>query len=217
MIINNDKLIEQIITENSNLFEYDELDLNDQHILDELTKIKRIGIRFKPQDSLNIIEDTIKQLYALIEKCPNLELVSIFSTNSYAKKININNLIDLIVDHNIKRAVISGFDYDYLPLFNKILSTDNETVVSLDKIIDSENSLKYILGEEKLRKKLLFTSHGNDELNDLYLELRLGTISLKKYEKYKNYLTNYKDLYITIGNISELDISKLENIKTRAI
>lgn len=213
MMINDDKLLEQLWIENDKLTEYDELDLSNQHILDELTTIKKIHIHFNSKSDLSSIEDTIRQLCILIDKCPNLELINVYSFCLDSKKLNINNLIDISVNHNINRVVISGFNYDYLSLYNKVISSNNETIVSLDRINDSVSGFTYIFGKEALRKKLHFNFHGNEELNALYEKLRFGTISLKNYEKYKNYLNNYKDLYISIGNINDLDLNKLESIK----
>ena len=36
---------------------------------------------------------------------------------------------------------------------------------------------------------------------------------MESYEKYKNYLANYDELYVAIGNVSDLDLTKLESIK----
>ena len=213
MIINDYKLLEQLWMENDELTEYDELDLSNQNILDKLTTVKKLNISFNSKDNLDSIKNTISQLCILIDKCPNLEFVKVFSLSQDSKKLNVNNLIDMLVSHSINRVVISGFNYDYLSLYNKMLSSDNKTIVSLDKISDPVSGFTYIFGSEELRKKLHFDSHGNEELNALYNELRLGSISLENYEKYKSYLTNYKDLYISIGNVNDLDLSKLESIK----
>ena len=51
------------------------------------------------------------------------------------------------------------------------------------------------------------------QLDDLYKELLYGKISLESYEKYKNNLTNYNNLYISIGNVNDLDLSRFESIK----
>ena len=213
MIINDNKLLDYLWMENDELIEYDEFDLSNQHILDILVNVKKISISFKPKDNLSSIENTIKQLRSLINKCPNLEFVRVFSLSSDSKKLNVNSLIDMLVNRNIKRIIISGFNCDYLSLYSKMLSSNNETIVNLGKINDPVSSFTYIFGKEKLRKKLYFDYHGNEELNSLYKELRFGEISLKNYEKYKIYLTNYKDLYISIGNVNDLDLIKLEGIK----
>ena len=213
MIINDYKLLNQLWMENDELSEYDELDLSNQDVLNKLTAIKKINISFNSKDSLDSIKNTISQLCILIDKCPNLEFAKVFSLSQDSKKLNVNNLIDMLVSHRINRIVISGFNYDYLSLYNKMLSSDNETIVSLDKISDPVSGFTYIFGSEELRKKLHFDYHGNEELNALYKELRFGSISLENYEKYKSYLTNYKDLYISIGNVNDLDLNKLESIK----
>ena len=213
MVIDDLKILDQLWRKNDELSEYDVLDLNNQHILDNLANIKDLSIVFSLKDDLGSIENTIRQLCVLIDKCPNLELVRVFSTNLDSKKMNVNNLIDVLVNHGINRVVISGFNYDYSALYNKLLSSENETIVSLDKNNDPESSFAYIFGKEELRKKLRFDSFGNEEINALFNELRYSEISLENYEKYKNYLTNYKDLYISIGNVSDLDLNKLESIK----
>ena len=213
MIINDYKLLDQLWMENDELSEYDELDLSNQNVLDKLTTIKKINISFNSKDSLDSIKNTISQLCFLIDKCPNLEFVRIFSLSADSKKLNVNNLLDILVKHGVNRVIISGFDYNYLTLYNMVLSSDSETIVSLDKINDPVSGFTYIFGKEDLRKKLRFDSHGNEDLNALYTELFFGSISLEKYEKYKKYLTNYNDLYISIGNVNDLDLSKLESIK----
>ena len=214
MVINDNKLLDQLCRENDELSEYDELDLSNQHILDILVKVKKISISFSSKDDLGSIENTIKQLCVLIDKCPNLEFIRVFSLSPDSKKLNVNNLIDILVSHSINRIVMSGFNYEYLSLYSKLLSSNNETIVTLDRINDPMSGFTYIFGKEELRKKLQFNSHGNEELNTLYEELRYGSISLKNYEKYKGYLANYKDLYISIGNVNDLDLNKLESIKS---
>ena len=213
MIINDYKLLNQLWMENDELIEYDELDLNNQHVLDLLVHVKKISINFNLKNDLASIENTIKQLCVLIDKCPNLEFVRVSSLIPNSKTMNVNYLIDILVKRGINRVVITGFNYDYLSLYNEMLLTDNEMIVNLDKINDNVSALKYIFSEEKLRKKLHFDFHGNEELDALYDELCRGSISLENYEKYKNYLTNYKDLYISIGNVNDLNLNKLESIK----
>lgn len=110
------------------------------------------------------------------------------------KKIYANNLLDVLVKHGIDKIVVSGFNYDYLSLYNTILSSDGKTIVNLDKTNDHVSDFTYIFGKKELRKKLRFDSHSSEELNTLYEELRFRSISLKNYEKYKEYLTNYNDL-----------------------
>lgn len=213
MIINDSKLLDKLWMENDELSDYFELDLSNQHILDLLSTIKNITINFNTKDDSNTIKNTIEQLCFLVEKCPNLKSVRVFSLSLASKEMKINNLIDILVNYKMDRVVISGFNYDYLSLYSKVLSSDNDTVFSLDRNNDPVNSFAYIFGDEKLRKRIEFNSYGNEELNVLSRELRYHTISLKNYEKYSSYLTNYKDLYISIGNVSELELNKIESIK----
>ena len=214
MIIDDTKLLEQLLgAENVNFPDgsFDKLDLSNQDILNELAKIKRIELSFYSRDD---IENTINQLCNLIAYCPNLEFVRISSANNLdSKKFSINKLIDVLVKHNVKQVSISDFNYDYLSLCTKLLSSDNETIVRLDKINDPISDFSYIFGEKKLREKLKFTNHSNKELEDLYNQLNFGRISLKDYEKYKDFLINYENLYVSIGNVSDLNLNKLESIK----
>ena len=110
MIINDLILLNALGTENFEIQNYDELDLNNQNILNELSKIKNIKISFNKNSN---IEVTIKQLCELIDKCPNLEFCYIYSSNLNSKDININYLIDILIDHNVKLVNISGFNYNY--------------------------------------------------------------------------------------------------------
>lgn len=213
MIINDYKLLNQLWMENDSLSKYDELDLNNQHVLDELSAIKKINISFNSKDNLDSIKNTISQLRIIIDKCPNLEFVRIFSLSLDSKELNVNNLIDESINHNINRIVVSGFNCDYLSLYNTILSSDSKTIVNLDKISDPISGFTYVFGKKKLRENLRFDFYGGEELTELFKELRLGCISLTYYEKYKEYLTNYSNLYLSIGNVNDLDLSKLESIK----
>lgn len=210
MIINDLKILDCIYTENDVLSDFDELDLNDPLILDELLKIKNMRIVFKSKDEP---ESTLKQLNEVLKLCTNLDLVYISSFNPETKNININHLIDIAISHNVKRINISGFSYDYLSLSKNILSFDNETMIYLDRVDSETNDYNYIFSEEKLRKQLRFNKHASDELGKVYSELFYGNISLENYIKFKDYLINYKDLYITIGNVSDLDLIALEKIK----
>lgn len=213
MIINDYKLLNQLWMENDELIDYDAIDLNNKYILDKLLQIKKLNISFNSKDDLNTIKNTLNQLSFLIHKCPNIEFIGINSLNLESKKFNITNLINTLVDHNVDRVFISGFNYDYFSLYSKILSSNNKTIVNLDRINDSVSGFSYLFSSEKLRKKLYFDFYGSEELTTLYKELRFGTISLVNYEKYKDYLINYKDIYISIGNVNDLDLKKLENIK----
>ena len=214
MIIDDNKLLNVLWKENDVLQEYDELDLSNQHILEELAKIKKIKIMFNSIDNLNIIINTIKQLYPLIEKCPNLEFISVFSTSPESKKYTANNLIETLANHHIKHVSIKGFNYHYGHLYESILSSTSEIEVNLDTINNPVDGLKYIFGPAELKKKLKFDSYGSAELDDLYHDLRFDNIiSLKNYERYTDLLSNYQNLYISIGNVSEVDLQKLEIIK----
>lgn len=63
MIINDYKLLDQLWMENYELSEYGELDLSNQHILDELATIKKINISFNSKDDLSNFEKIISQLF----------------------------------------------------------------------------------------------------------------------------------------------------------
>lgn len=86
MIISDYKLLSQLWMENDELIEYDELNLSNQDVLQKLTTITQIKISFNRKDDLNSIKNTISQLCILIDKCPNLEFVKVFSSCIYSKK-----------------------------------------------------------------------------------------------------------------------------------
>lgn len=210
MIISDPRLIDSLSLVNDFFADYDEIDLSDETMLNELSKVTDIKIVIKPKDN---IERTIKELNTLIDKCPNLRLIYIHSTIPDSKSINVNDFINNVIDHNIGNLSFDGFNYNYLYLFNKLLSSNTKTKVTLDKVEYESDSLNYIFGDEKIRKHLSIHFFKDPKMKDLFNELRLGRITLENYNKYKDYLTNYKDLYISIGNVSEIDSKRIQEIK----
>jgi len=210
MTINDSKLLEILWNENDELCDFDELDLTNKDILEKLSKIKNITIFFRPSDNPEV---TVKQLEELVKVCPNIEIINLYSINQNTKNILINQLVNTSIDYNVKSIIIKGFGYDYSSLSNKILSSNSETIIHLDNNTNSVNDFSYIFGEEKLRRQLRFDHHANNELENLYNQLVFGEISLAYYKEYKDFLINYKKLYIKIGNVSEISLSELEEIK----
>ncbi len=212
MVINDFKLLEQLSAENDFFVDYDELDLNNPDILKELSGIKKIRISLSKND--NNIDNTIKQLIALIEKCPSLEYVGVNSLNAESRKMNINELLNTAINQNIKQCTVHGFECDYMGLYSKIASSGGNTTVALDSIKDPVSGFAYIFGPVDLRKRFRVEHFSSVELDQLYDKLRFGVITLDNYDKYRNYLVNYDEVYISIGSVSELDLKKLESIKT---
>lgn len=196
------------------LDDYDELDLTNEKVLEELKKVKIINIIFRE----NIFSSTDRelsiynQLCLLIENCPNLENVRIRSGNNENLKFVADSLFkNLMNNKKINIINLSGFNFSYDYIFEYLKMNGIETRLLLNKIYNPDSEIDFLRLGQQIHKNVIIDSFKNLELKQLcYNHL---PIEYSMYKKYYNDLINYTSFNIVISNISELTVEELFELK----
>ena len=221
MIISNSYLINEIFSScnmpefKEDLYYYDNylqqmtyLNLNDINVCQYLSRnVKKLNINLS-----KINENEYIQLYELLNKCNNLDII-VFTSLSNMIKVD-NKLVDYLINTNIKKIVFGRKTVvEYNNLVNKLDQINDGNLITLASLENEESEIKYLMLPINDRRKLSVNKFSNVVYEKIYNNQKYRKIDLELYFNYKEFFGDLTDFTILINNVGELNLEKLNILK----